>query len=280
MIFYLRRLKASELHSDLSQVARLRELDRFARGESDFLICTDVAARGLDIKDVQSVINYDMPNSLKTYIHRVGRTARAGKSGVAVSFTSELSRNLLKKIVRRAKARKEEVQQRVIPTEAIQYWKTRITEMSDKIENLQERVQIEKEMKRAAKQIDLTGQLTKEPQQPGQSKIISRPAGQWIDEDEIRKEVDREFEEILREERQNIAKSFHQTNKRKRKRGRRAYEDNNDGGRDHGGKETSKTGKKRQKRDIAREKRDAAADTFLQKYNSAVKKISTRNARR
>jgi superfamily II DNA/RNA helicase len=79
-------LKTAALHGDKSQDERLKALDAFKKGEVDLLICTDVAARGLDIKDVPAVFNMDIPYNAEDYIHRIGRTGRAGASGLAVSF--------------------------------------------------------------------------------------------------------------------------------------------------------------------------------------------------
>ncbi|KAL8659075.1 MAG: hypothetical protein Q9202_007290 [Teloschistes flavicans] len=83
-------MKAIPLHGQLSQTARLGALGKFRAGESvNILIATDVAARGLDIPSVDVVINFDLPPDSKTYIHRVGRTARAGKSGKALSLVTQ-----------------------------------------------------------------------------------------------------------------------------------------------------------------------------------------------
>ncbi|KAL8945410.1 MAG: hypothetical protein Q9211_000075 [Gyalolechia sp. 1 TL-2023] len=83
-------MKAIPLHGQLSQSARLGALGKFRAGESvKILIATDVAARGLDIPLVDLVINFDLPPDSKTYIHRVGRTARAGKSGKALSLVTQ-----------------------------------------------------------------------------------------------------------------------------------------------------------------------------------------------
>ncbi|MBP7566617.1 MAG: DEAD/DEAH box helicase [Burkholderiaceae bacterium] len=79
-------LKTSALHGDKSQDERLKSLDAFKRGEVELLVCTDVAARGLDIKDVPAVFNFDIPFNAEDYVHRIGRTGRAGASGLAVSF--------------------------------------------------------------------------------------------------------------------------------------------------------------------------------------------------
>ncbi|KAJ5215122.1 hypothetical protein N7468_010801 [Penicillium chermesinum] len=89
--FFLRALglSAIPLHGQMSQSSRLASLGRFRSKSRDILVATDVAARGLDIPSVDCVINYDLPGDSKTYIHRVGRTARAGKSGLAISFVTQ-----------------------------------------------------------------------------------------------------------------------------------------------------------------------------------------------
>jgi len=81
-------LRTSALHGDKSQDERLKSLAAFKAGEVDLLVCTDVAARGLDIKDVPAVFNFDIPFNAEDYVHRIGRTGRAGASGLAVSFAS------------------------------------------------------------------------------------------------------------------------------------------------------------------------------------------------
>jgi ATP-dependent RNA helicase RhlE len=79
-------VKAEALHGDMSQPARGRALERFESGKVPVLVATDVAARGLDIDDVEHVVNFDPPEEDKGYLHRTGRTGRAGRSGVAVTF--------------------------------------------------------------------------------------------------------------------------------------------------------------------------------------------------
>ncbi|KAH7310553.1 P-loop containing nucleoside triphosphate hydrolase protein [Stachybotrys elegans] len=80
---------AIPLHGQLSQSSRLGALNKFRAGSRDILVATDVAARGLDIPKVDFVLNYDLPQDSKTYIHRVGRTARAGLSGVAMTIVTQ-----------------------------------------------------------------------------------------------------------------------------------------------------------------------------------------------
>lgn len=89
-----KRLKINGIESefiigDLPQSKRLKIMDRFKAGEVKCLVATDVAARGIDVNDLAMVVNYDLPNEAENYVHRIGRTARAGKSGKAYTFCSE-----------------------------------------------------------------------------------------------------------------------------------------------------------------------------------------------
>jgi ATP-dependent RNA helicase DbpA len=86
------------LHGDLDQQDRDRVMAIFRNGSSRLLIATDVAARGLDVEDLDLVINYDLPRDPETYIHRIGRTGRAGRSGVAISLAEPRDENLLTQI--------------------------------------------------------------------------------------------------------------------------------------------------------------------------------------
>ncbi len=88
-------LNTTALHGDKSQDERLKALEAFKKGEVDLLVCTDVAARGLDIKDVPAVFNFDVPFNAEDYIHRIGRTGRAGASGLAVTLVSSSDARLV-----------------------------------------------------------------------------------------------------------------------------------------------------------------------------------------
>ncbi len=91
---------AASLHGDKSQNARLRALDGFKSGKVQVLVATDIAARGIDVDDVTHVINYDLPDKPETYVHRIGRTARAGAEGKAISLVCAHDRNALRDIER------------------------------------------------------------------------------------------------------------------------------------------------------------------------------------
>jgi ATP-dependent RNA helicase RhlE len=89
---------AEAIHGNKSQTARTRALERFRTGAGRVLVATDIAARGIDVEGITHVINYDLPNVPESYVHRIGRTARAGRSGVAISFCDVEEREFLRGI--------------------------------------------------------------------------------------------------------------------------------------------------------------------------------------
>ena len=97
-------ISANAIHGNKSQPQRIRALDEFKRAKTPILVATDVAARGIDIPGVSHVINYELPNVPEQYVHRIGRTARAGADGIAVAFCAEDERAYLKDIQRNTDA--------------------------------------------------------------------------------------------------------------------------------------------------------------------------------
>lgn len=93
-----RGIPGAAIHGNKSQASRTRTLDGFKRGQFQALVATDVAARGLDVDDITHVINYDLPMESETYVHRIGRTARAGANGNAISFCCAEDRAYLRNI--------------------------------------------------------------------------------------------------------------------------------------------------------------------------------------
>ena len=108
---HARGYATDRLHGDLSQMQRNRVMEKFRKRSFEFLVATDVAARGLDVDDLEVVFNFDLPNDAEDYTHRIGRTARAGKSGRAVTFVSGRELYKLQSMVRFAnlKIRRERV---------------------------------------------------------------------------------------------------------------------------------------------------------------------------
>ncbi|WP_409433249.1 DEAD/DEAH box helicase [Litorimonas sp. RW-G-Af-16] len=91
-------LRAMAIHGNKSQSQRQRALDAFKAGDVNIMVATDIAARGIDIDDITHVFNYELPNVAEQYVHRIGRTARARKSGKAISFVAKDERNYLRDI--------------------------------------------------------------------------------------------------------------------------------------------------------------------------------------
>nr|XP_023020447.1 probable ATP-dependent RNA helicase DDX27 [Leptinotarsa decemlineata] len=123
-------LRVAELHGNLTQPQRLDSLEKFKTKQVDILIATDVAARGLDISGVQTVINFIMPATVEHYIHRVGRTARAGRAGVSVSLAGEKERKIVKDVIKRAK---NPVKSRVIPADILEKYKDKLLRLEPQI---------------------------------------------------------------------------------------------------------------------------------------------------
>ncbi len=107
----MRNHNASALHGDIPQAQRLRIIEGFKKRKFNVLAATDVAARGIDVNDLTHVINYSIPQQAETYIHRIGRTGRAGKQGTAITFVTPAEFRTLTRIKREAKTeiRREEI---------------------------------------------------------------------------------------------------------------------------------------------------------------------------
>lgn len=100
--------KADSLHGDKTQEARERTLKSFRDRKLQILVCTDVASRGIDVNDITHVVNYSLPRELESYIHRIGRTARSGKKGIAMSLVTPSHRALIGRIEKRTGVRMKE----------------------------------------------------------------------------------------------------------------------------------------------------------------------------
>ena len=94
------RIKVGAIHGNKTQSAREQALEGFHAGRIRVLVATDIAARGIDVEDISHVINFELPNEPLSYVHRIGRTARMGKEGVALSFCDESESEYLRQIER------------------------------------------------------------------------------------------------------------------------------------------------------------------------------------
>lgn len=120
-------VKAGELHANLKQADRLLSLQKFKEGESSVLIATDVAARGLDIKGVRTVINYTLPRTYARYVHRVGRTARAGHGGRSITLAADSEYSMLRDI---KKSSKSALFERVIDKDILNLYRQKLQKVN------------------------------------------------------------------------------------------------------------------------------------------------------
>ncbi|MDP7322747.1 MAG: C-terminal helicase domain-containing protein, partial [Candidatus Woesearchaeota archaeon] len=102
-------IKADMIHGKLTQNRRLKVIENFHKGRPNILVASAVAARGLDIKDVSHIFNYDLSQDAQEYVHRVGRTARAGKQGKAITLLSERDHDVFREILNRYPVKVEQI---------------------------------------------------------------------------------------------------------------------------------------------------------------------------
>nr|CAD1844259.1 unnamed protein product [Ananas comosus var. bracteatus] len=172
IIFGLAGMKAAELHGNLTQAQRLEALELFRKQEADFLIATDVAARGLDIVGVQTVINFACPRNDTTYLHRVGRTARAGREGYAVTFVTDDDRSLLKSIAKKAGS---QLKSRIVAERAVAEWCKLIEQMEDQISAVLQEEREERFLRKAEMEATKAENMIAHKEE-----IYSRPKKTWF----------------------------------------------------------------------------------------------------
>ncbi|XP_011045064.1 PREDICTED: DEAD-box ATP-dependent RNA helicase 28 isoform X2 [Populus euphratica] len=172
ILFGLSGFKAAELHGNLTQAQRLDALELFRKQEVDFLIATDVAARGLDIIGVQTVINYACPRDLTSYIHRVGRTARAGREGYAVTFVTDNDRSLLKAIAKRAGSK---LRSRIVAEQSIIKWSQIIEKMENQVADVLQQEREERAIRKAEMEATKAENMIAH-----KDEIFSRPKRTWF----------------------------------------------------------------------------------------------------
>jgi len=174
IVFGLLGLKCEELHGDLSQEQRLKALHQFRGGSVDFLMATDLASRGLDIKGVETVINYDMPGQLAQYLHRVGRTARAGRKGRSVTLVGEGDRKMLKAAIKHG-ASEDQVRHRIVPQDIVYKWSQTLESLKDEVLAVLRDEKQEKQLQQAEMELRKGENMIKH-----EVEIYSRPARTWF----------------------------------------------------------------------------------------------------
>ncbi|KAJ2757631.1 nucleolar DEAD-box protein required for synthesis of 60S ribosomal subunit, partial [Coemansia nantahalensis] len=173
IVFGLLGLRAGELHGNLAQEARLQALEEFRDGHVDFLMATDLAARGLDVRGIDTVINYTMPTQFAQYLHRVGRTARAGRSGRAITLVGEGDRKMLKMAVKNSP--KDRIKQRVIPADVLNKYRVKVEGLAAQVAQIVGEERDEKLLKDTEMQMAKADNLLKHGDE-----IQSRPRRTWF----------------------------------------------------------------------------------------------------
>lgn len=188
----------AELHSNITQTDRLRALDGFQKGEVAFLLATDIAGRGIDIEKVRCVINFQMPLIADRYIHRIGRTARKGYLGKAITICDEKDRLVLKKLLK-----KEKIEIKLnfikIPNDDIKNTYKELIKMQEELKEKMEDEKVNRELMVAERDIDKTMNY-----KLYEDEIKNRPKKRWFESKkdkmkrlkEMRKEFNKKKEDL------------------------------------------------------------------------------------
>mmetsp|Transcript_22200 Transcript_22200/g.39996 ORF Transcript_22200/g.39996 Transcript_22200/m.39996 type:complete len:714 (-) Transcript_22200:86-2227(-) len=176
IIFGLSGMKFAEIQGNLQQVDRVKALKQFQNGEADFLIATDLASRGLDMPGIKTVINFHLPLDVTRYIHRVGRTARMGRSGRAVTLYIPEEYAKVKQLGRQCCTKvKSKVLKRTVAADAIQTWAEKIDGYKEDIAEIMQEEDLDKELRLADLLAGKSDNLQKHKKD-----IQARPAKEWF----------------------------------------------------------------------------------------------------
>lgn len=189
-------VKVGEMHGALTQDQRMANMRRFKQMDVSVLICTDLAARGLDINNVEVVINYQLPLTYDTYVHRIGRSARAGKTGTAISLVGEGTneRQVVKNAVQAAKQNSKDTSQkqtilgRKIDWDDIKVLDEKIKSIKSEIDEVLEEEKVAKELTVAESELKRAENLVAHKKE-----IMSRPKRTWFEADKDKKKPKREL---------------------------------------------------------------------------------------
>ncbi|CAG9334484.1 unnamed protein product [Blepharisma stoltei] len=188
LFLYLKQLnfKVGEIHGGMDQHLRLRSLESFQAGETEILIATDLAARGLDL-EIDTVINMHIPDDPKRILHRIGRTARAGKEGLSISLCNKAEKAQLKEEI------KHKFVYLSINVERMHKVQAKIDDLEEKVKKMIEKEAIEKEIKEVEIQANRASNIIQHADE-----IYNRPKKQWI------KSVDERREKVIEQKEQKM----------------------------------------------------------------------------
>ncbi|KKF93871.1 ATP-dependent RNA helicase DRS1 [Ceratocystis fimbriata CBS 114723] len=182
IVFGLLGLSCAELHGSMNQTQRIASVENFRDGKVSYLLATDLASRGLDIKGVDIVINYEAPQKPEIYVHRVGRTARAGRRGIACTLAAEPDRKVVKAAVKTAKTQGAKIVSRVIDAAEADKWQAKVDEWAGEIEDIMKEEQMEKEIANVEMQVRKGENILKH-----EDEIKARPKRTWFESERDKK---------------------------------------------------------------------------------------------
>ncbi|CAD2106352.1 ATP-dependent RNA helicase DRS1, putative [Plasmodium vinckei brucechwatti] len=176
ILLKLLNFKCEELHGLMTQKKRIESILKFKNQEVDFLLCTEIASRGIDIDHVKYVVNYSLPANVIKYVHRIGRTARIGKEGTACTFFLPKEKENVKKIIKGVKKNNNlKIYKRVISEEKILHWNSMIKKNKKKLKEILENENVEKEIEKSNISINKIKNLI-----TFKDEIYNRPKKTWF----------------------------------------------------------------------------------------------------
>ncbi|KAG8630421.1 hypothetical protein KVT40_002040 [Elsinoe batatas] len=192
VLFALLGLSAAELHGAMSQDQRMAAVEAFRSGTASFLLATDLAARGLDIKNVDGVINFEAPQSHEIYLHRVGRTARAGRTGRSCTLAAEADRKVVKAAVKAARGQGAEIKSRSVPGDVAEELATKISTLEPDMEAVLKEEKQDRLMRVTEMQAKRAENLIVH-----EKEIMARPKKTWFQGEKEKKEAKARGGEVL-----------------------------------------------------------------------------------
>lgn len=176
-------------------------MEAFRDGKANFLLATDLASRGLDIKGIDTVINYEAPQSLEIYVHRVGRTARAGRKGTAITIAAEPDRKVVKAAVKAGRTNGAKIVSRVIDPAAVDKLQTEINGMEKEVDEIIQEEKEERYMANAEMQVRKGENIIEH-----EAEIKSRPKRTWFETEHEKKQSKQAGRDELNGARESLKK--------------------------------------------------------------------------